>query len=209
MEEFPGNSHNSREAARPSKPRVERVTQGTVVRRKRGLGRRFTETFVGGEPRSAGSFVMLEVLLPAMRDMVADVVSQGVERLVYGEARSTGRRTGFRPTGSHTPYRTMSSPSRFEQRPDPREPMSRRARANFDFQEIVLPTRVEADEVLDRLFNVIAEYEQATVRDLYDLVGERASFTDEKYGWTDIRTADVRRIREGYLLDLPRPELLR
>ena len=87
--------------------------------------------------------------------------------------------------------------------------MSRRARANFDFQEIVLATRVEADEVIDRLFNIIQEFEQATVRDLYDLVGERASFTDEKYGWTNIRTADVRRIREGYLLDLPRPEPLR
>ena len=49
----------------------------------------------------------------------------------------------------------------------------------------------------------------ATVRDLYEMVGIRAAHTDEKYGWVDIRDARVDRVRDGYVLDLPRPEFLR
>lgn len=88
--------------------------------------------------------------------------------------------------------------------------MSRRARANFDFDEIILPTRVEADQVLERMFDLLDKYEIVTVADLYDLVGVDSNYTDEKYGWEDLRGADVDRLsRGGYLLDLPRPEPLR
>lgn len=86
--------------------------------------------------------------------------------------------------------------------------MSRRARSNHDFDEIVLETRVEAEEVIDGLFALISQYETATVADLYELLGESGNFQDEKWGWMDMRGAGVSRIKNGYLLDLPRPEPL-
>jgi hypothetical protein len=82
------------------------------------------------------------------------------------------------------------------------------ARRNHDFDEIVLATRAEANEVIDRLFDLISKYEQATVSDLYDLVGLEAKFTDEKWGWRDMRGVQAVRVGGGYLLDLPRPEQL-
>ena len=36
--------------------------------------------------------------------------------------------------------------------------------------------------------------------DLYDLVGINGSYTDNKYGWTHLRSTDVQRVRDGYLL---------
>ena len=51
-------------------------------------------------------------------------------------------------------------------------------------------------------------YGQVTVADLYDLVGISGSFTDNNYGWTDMREASVRRVRDGYILSLPRPRQL-
>ena len=86
--------------------------------------------------------------------------------------------------------------------------MSRRAKATHNFDEIILATRHEAEEVIDRLFDLISRYETATVADLYELVGEDRSYTDDKWGWTDIRGAGVQRVRNGYLLNLPRPEPL-
>lgn len=71
-----------------------------------------------------------------------------------------------------------------------------------------MPTRVEAEEVIDRMFDLVSQYEMVTVADLYDLVGLANNYTDEKWGWTDIRGAGVSRIKGGYLLDLPRPEPL-
>jgi hypothetical protein len=86
--------------------------------------------------------------------------------------------------------------------------MSQRGRAKHDFDEIVLDQRAEAEEVIDRLYDVVSRYEQATVADLYDLVGLSSTHTDHKWGWTDLRGAGVSRIRDGYLLDLPDPEPL-
>ena len=77
-----------------------------------------------------------------------------------------------------------------------------------DFNEIILGTRVEAEEVIDRLFDLLSKYDNASVADLYELVGITANFTDEKWGWTDLRGASVAKVRNGYLLDLPRPEPL-
>jgi hypothetical protein len=86
--------------------------------------------------------------------------------------------------------------------------MSQRGRAKHDFDEIVLDQRAEAEEVIDRLYDVVSRYEQATVADLYDLVGLSSTHTDHKWGWTDLRGSGVSRIRDGYLLDLPDPEPL-
>ena len=205
--EFPSNSRREKEErvsqSRQEPKKVEKVIEGEVIRRKKPLGKRLTETFVGADARSVWSFVALDVLIPAAKDMFADAVSQGVERLVFGDARSTSRRTGRRPGSGYTPYNRYSGGPRDE----PRRPeISRRARAAHDFDEIILNTRAEAEEVIDRLFEIISKYEVATVADLYDLVGIAGSYTDDKWGWTDIRGTGASRVRNGYLLDLPRPE---
>jgi len=84
--------------------------------------------------------------------------------------------------------------------------MSRRGRASHDFDEIILATRVEGEEVIERLFDLVSRYEAATVADLYELVGVSGNYTDDKWGWTDVRGSGVTRVRNGYLLDLPKPE---
>ena len=214
--EFPSNRHKDKEppeAKKPEQKKVEQVVQTEVVRRKKPLGKRFINTFVGGDARGVWAFVALDVLVPAAKDMFADAVSQGVERMIYGEAQSTGRRSGRRPNEPYISYNRYSkSPSR--RMVDPREPrdsrreVSRRSRATHDFDEIILAKRVEADEVLDRLYDLVSKYESATVADLYDLVGVSGNYTDDKWGWVDLRGAGITRVRDGYLLDLPKPEPL-
>ena len=53
------------------------------------------------------------------------------------------------------------------------------------------------DELIDR-------YEVVSVADLYELVGITGNYTDNKYGWTNIRNAEVVRVRDGYVLKLPK-----
>lgn len=194
----------------PEAKKIERVTTGEALRRKRPLGKRLADTFVGGDAKSVWGYVLFDVLIPAAKDMAADAVSQGVERMLFGEARSTSRRTGLRPGGAngHVSYNRYHPGSAGYRRDDPRPQLSRRARAVHDFDEIVLPTRGEAESAIDQMFAVLAQYEQVTVAELYEMVGITPEFTDEKYGWTDIRGAGVTRVRNGYLLDLPRPSLL-
>ena len=201
--EFPPNSEASKHRADKD---VTRVTSGDPVRRRKSLRKQFAETFVAGDMRSAVRYVMLDVLLPAAKDMVVEAGSSGIERLIFGESRrrgSTPPQAG--PTG-YVSYNRMSTAMGTASRlTGPARAMSRRARSRHDFDEIILDSRTEAEEVIDRLFDLVSRYETATVADLYELVGLESSHTDHKWGWTDVRGAGVSRVRDGYLLDLPEP----
>ena len=209
--EFPTNSKFAKgEPSKEEGKKVERVVTGSVVRRKKALGRRFTDTFVAGEVDSVGKYVIFEVIVPAIKDVLADVVSQGVEKLLFGEARSTSRRTGARPGAGHVSYNRYSSssaPWRTTRAEETRPPIGSRSRIR-SIEDIVLKTRPEAEEVISQMFELVSKYDQVTVGDLYDMLGEPSVFTDQKWGWTDIRGAGAQRVSGGYLLDLPKPEPL-
>lgn len=202
-DEFPANKSKI-----PTRPGVakeeaprEKIVQGEVIRRKKPLGRRFSEAFLGGDARSVGEYVVLDVLIPAAKDTIADAVSQGVERMVFGEVRSTARR--HRTTSGYTPYGSASRNRASEPRM-----MSRANRARHNFEEIIIETRVEATEIIENMMRDIDKYGQISVAALYEMVGITSSHIDMKWGWVDATDFGLRRVREGYLLDLPKPELL-
>jgi hypothetical protein len=206
--EFPPNSMVSKKNT-PVDKNIERVTKGEPVRRRKSLRKQFSETFVAGDARSAISYVVMDVLLPAAKDMIVEAGSQGIEKLIFGDS---SRRRGARPPQSgatgYVSYNRYSGPMSGSRLPGPARAMSRQARSRHNFDEIILEQRTEAEEVIDRLFDLVSRYESATVADLYELVGLASSHTDHKWGWTDLHGAGVSRIRGGYLLDLPEPEPL-
>jgi hypothetical protein len=216
MDDYPSNSHKSRElraeksrAPEVEAKKIEKAIEGNVIRRKRSLGRKFADTFTGANARTALTFVVFDVLIPDFRQTVVDAVSQGAEQLIMGETRSASRRTGTRRGETYTHYaRGIGG------RKDPRDSPAtagdprRRARAKMSFDDIIIGTRHEAEDIISRLFELVERYEMVTVAELYEMVGEDAEYTDRKYGWTDMRGSMVDRTRDGYLLNLPKPELL-
>lgn len=212
MDNLPGNSHRLKETKpeEEKKPeKLEKIVTGKVIRRKPSLGKRLMATFFGGG-NTVWTYILHDILLPAAKDTITDVVSQGIERAVYGEGRSASRRTGNRPSGhaGYVSYNRYSQPQQ-QRREEPRV-LSRRARSTHDFREIILATRTEAEAVIDALYDLVNKYEQATVADLYGLLGIPADFTDENWGWRDISSLGQGPLRRqgGYLLDLPQPEPL-
>ena len=72
----------------------------------------------------------------------------------------------------------------------------------------MLEDRRDAEAVLEHLIDYTVEYEMASVADFYELVDFPTTYIDNKYGWNDLRNARVLRVRDGYILDLPKPEAL-
>lgn len=201
--DYPPNSESSKREEQETK-RVERVTSSDAIRKRKPLRKQFSETFIQGDGKSALQYVLFDVLIPAAKDMIAEAGSAGIEKLIFGDSRR--KRGSTPPQAGPTGYVTYNRMHQHMQ--GPQRAMSRRARAAHDFDEIVLQSRTEAEDVIDRLFEVIGRYESVTVADLYELVGLNAAHTDHKWGWTNLRGAGVSRVREGYLLDLPEPEPL-
>ncbi len=195
---------NSKSKPPTSEKKVERVTSVKAERRKKSLGKQFKETFISGSAKSAGHYVVFGVLIPAAKDAIADAGRSYIDRIMFGESR--GRRGPSAGAQGYISYNRMSTTDR---PPMPsRTSLSKRARAQHDFDEIVLPSRAEAEEVIDSLCQLVTQYEVASVADLYTLVGLASSHTDHKWGWTNMQGATVSRIRGSYLLDLPEPEPL-
>lgn len=176
--------------------KLKPVVTGKVQERKVPWGRRLMGHFTGDDSRTVANYVGSEVLLPAFKNMVTEAVSQGVERMMFGEVRARSpRSTSYTPYGQYS----KTGPARVE----PRE-ISHRSRSTHDFREVVLQDRAEAEEVLDRLVETIDRYGVATVADYYDLVSISSSWTDQKWGWETLRDARARPVRGGYLIELPR-----
>lgn len=204
---FPANSARSKAEPEPSVLKVDRVTKGGAIRRKKPIGKQLKETFVGGDINGAMQYVIFGVLIPAAKDAIADAGAQGIERLIFGESRKASRR-GAPPSGrnGYVSYNHMGMgrPSEADQR----RSMSRKARATHDFDEIVLNERSDAEQVIESMFDLLSQYDSVNVGDFYELIGEPSSAIDRKWGWTSLQGAGVARVRNGYLLNLPDPEPL-
>ncbi len=213
MDEFPGNS---RRPINPEKTtpaiedvKLESVVTGRVIRRKKSLGRRIRETLFNGDS-GVFSYLLKEVLVPALQATATDMVTQGIEKAVYGEVRSPGRsmrgNTGPRTHISYDRPGIMgrSSPSR----PIPARRPIVQASA-MDLGEYIVSTKIEAQVIVDKLYETVEDYGCATVANLNELMNQSSEYTDHKWGWTDLTNMTVKRIAEGYLLVLPDPEDLR
>jgi hypothetical protein len=206
MTEFPSNSKLPRADSGTSDKVVEQVVSGEVSSRKKPLGRRLREVFIGGDTKSVVSYVFTEVLLPQAKEMLTEAVSSGFEKLIYGESRP-GRRYGSRPTvtpgpTNYTRYAVRGNNPIGRHGVEDRRPTA--SVRTHELDDILLATRVEAETVVDRLYDLLREYESVSVADLRSLIGWSSSYTDQKWGWTDLHGTEVRRVRDGYILILPK-----
>lgn len=211
-ENYPGNSKKERaeetksESARPEIKKIV-TTSGTV--RKASLGSRMRETFAGEGARETGTYVFFDVIIPAVKAMVFDTITQGADRILFG-GRDVIRSGMANAPRTRTNYNQISTkaannyPGRnFEG--GGRE-ISRTARTNHRFDEILLDSRGEAEMVLDTMQDLISRFQWVSVPEFYSMVDVTAEFTDEKWGWTNISTAQIRPSRGKYVILLPSPE---
>lgn len=204
MEEYKPNSNRSKEetSAIPEK-HVEKIVTGNVKTKKTSVGKKLTDAIIQEDMKNVKSYVFMEVIIPALKRVISDIVTNSIDMILYGESGRTKR---------NSPASKVSYRSYYDDRREGSNVIkiggnvtSDRTRQFYDYGEIVLENRGEAEEVLDRLGELIEIYKIASVADLCDLVGVESRYTDNKYGWTDIRNADIIRVRDGYLLKLPRP----
>lgn len=180
---------------------TESVVTGEVVRKQKSKIQNVAETFFGGDLKDVASYVVVDVMIPAAKDMLYDTVSQGFSRLLFGEVRKKTASTNR----EYTSYGSMSR-DRSLRRVD----QSRRDRiSSNDFDDITFRDRRDAEAVMDTLMDTIDHYGQCSVADLLKAAGMSPKYTDYDSGWHDLSRASISRYRDGYVLNMPRTEDLR
>ena len=187
MDNYGSNSSKVKE----DKPKVKPIAKGKVKKNYKGLI--FTE-----DAKSVGSYILLDVLVPAIKNAAYDMITNGISMMLFGSNKPTNSRpiNGVRST----PYVSYNKCSRSP------EPQTRRA-VNYGLvqEDIIFTTRADAETVLMRMDEIIAQYQFVSIADYKELAGLTGSYTDNYYGWTSSHTADVARCRDGYYIKLPRP----
>jgi hypothetical protein len=82
------------------------------------------------------------------------------------------------------------------------------SRSSGNYQDLVLPTQPMAEAVLGNMYELLNEYRMVAVADLYEAAGVTPAPSDNAYGWMSMDGARISKVRDGYLLELPRPSLL-
>lgn len=190
---YKSNSNRSKEN-KVEEHKVEKVVKGPVVTRKKSGFDKLKGEFISDDAKNIKSYVFGEVLIPAIKKAISDIVTDGIAILLYGESRNGGNR---RSTADRVSYRSY-----YDNSYDRRGPISRAT--SYSYDDIILNSRGEAEDVLMRMDELMETYGLVRVADLYDLVGITGNYTDNKYGWTNIRNAEIVRVRDGYMIKMPR-----
>ena len=196
-EEDKSSAHRSKEGkpeALTDRKKVEKGVHGRVRTKPKSGVSKITDIFISEDAANVKSYIVMDVLVPAVKKAISDIVRDGIDMILYGESKG-------RKSSSASGYVSYRDYSRSDDRDRFRDS---RSRSSYAHDDIILDSRGEAEEVLTRMDELIDTYGNVSVADLYDLVGKSSEYTDNKYGWTNIRNAEPIRVRDGYMLKLPK-----
>lgn len=198
--DYKPNSHKSKEEqkTREEDKKIEKVVKGPVKVKKKNELSKLADVFISEDARNVKSYVLMDVLVPAIKKAISDIVTDGIDMILYGTTGKSGRR---RSTAEKISYRSY-----YDRRDDDRRSTSdSHTKTRYSYDEVILDSRGEAENVLTRMGELIDTYGVVSVADFYDMVGINGDYTDNKYGWNSIRNAEVVRVTGGgYMIRLPR-----
>lgn len=201
MDNYKPNSHKYKEdnkAGAEERQKFDKITKGAVVTKKKSEISKLKDIFVSEDIKSVKSYILMDVLVPAIKDAIEDIVTNGIRMILRGD--TSARRSSS--AASKISYRDYYDGDR---RNNDRFRNETRPVTKYSYDDIILESKGDAEAVLERMGEIIDIYGMVRVADLYDIVGVTGDYTDNKYGWTNISGAKPVRIRDGrYMLDLPR-----
>jgi len=196
MENYKPNSHKSKEepVAQTSDKRIEKVVVGKAKQKKKSEPRKFFDVFIQDDLTNIGSYIMTDVLIPAIKRTIMDSV-----KAILGEPGGSSRGTS---TASKVSYRSFYDDRDSGRRTQYNVPQAR----GFDYDDILFDSRADADAVLESMLDLVnGQYGIVSIADMYDLANiSNDNYTANNYGWTNLRDSRVVATRDGYMLKLPK-----
>lgn len=193
MEDFKSNSHVSKNV--PEKKNVKRVTSNPA--RVKKDSRKLLDLFIAEDASNVKRYLLLDVLVPAIKKLFVELVETSANMFAYGGTSRVQNVNRSKP--SYSGYYSSGQSVKRDYR---------LSNVDSEYVSVTVDTRAEAEDALFSCGELIDKYGVASVADFYDLVGITAKYTDDKYGWEDIRQATISRTREGYLIKMPKAKLL-
>lgn len=192
MQSYKPNSHRFKEeqkAAGSEEKRVNHVVNG-AAKAKPNKARKLAGIFISDDITNVKSYILNDVLLPSLKKAVLGAIDMALP----------GGSVGYnkRSSESKVSYR------KYYDEPGDRQRVSNVQRDRFDHDDIIFETRGDAELALDEMHAILDHYKIVRVADLYDIAQLSQPYTSNRYGWTNLRSAEIIRAGGGYIIRLPR-----
>lgn len=199
MNDYTPNSHKFREGQQTTaeeRKKPEKVISGTAKVKKKTGAQKFADVFIADDISTVKHYFIYEVVIPILKGAICDIGKRGLDGL-FG-----GKKSGYSDSRvDKVAFRDYSAISRFDSVPY----TGSESKRVYSYDKVIIDTRGEAEEIIVRMDEIMKEYGNVSVADFYELAGVTDyDFTAHDYGWKDIRSADVLRVGEGYMLKLPK-----
>lgn len=200
MEDLKPNSHISKEKTEKEKM-APIIRKDAVIKQKRSFGQTFKEHFLEDDVKDVKDYIIFDAIIPGIKNLCLDAL----EMFFFGG--TGGRRSSHRRRDDdHVAYNSYYKSAQYKRsRRDREEDDDDR---KVDYRDIVIKYSDDAKAVVDELRDRIDKYDQVTVAELLDAVNITGKYTDNNWGWTRKEDIGIRRVSNGYLIDVPEAKLL-
>lgn len=81
---------------------------------------------------------------------------------------------------------------------------------NYEYisSDIVFNSKGDAVQALVYMYKLISEFGVVRVSDLYDMMGMDTDYADYRHGWSNIDSARIEEVKNGYIIRMPKALLL-
>lgn len=205
------------------RPKLQGVVGVAPKKVKRSLLSRLITGLVGPDGASnIGGYVSEEIIKPAIKNIIVDAVTSGINMVMYGDRGTPSRNTrygggggsDYRPrtnyNNSYSQRPTERSYGRDSSNSEPKRTNMIATNTRYGVEEYIIEDRYDAAHVLTTLTESADRYGTVCVADYYDLIKVSSNFTDNAYGWRHdaISSARIVPVRGGYVIKFPTVDVL-
>lgn len=196
------------------KKQIDPVAKGTVSNKKT-FADNFSRNIKAVEKIDIKEEIVDDVVIPGFKNFVSNmlesiisafgtIASDVCDIIIWGEKQNRSEKARRGVKRSYDSYYDSSKGSRVANKIREQQKLTA-----LDYDIIEFDTRYEAKEVLDKMKELLEEYELCSVADYYSAASLEHNFTDEKYGWTNLSNASITRRRNGkYAILLPKARII-
>lgn len=181
------------------KQQKEKIISGNAKVKKKNELNKITDAFLPEDISNVKNDVVFGILIPSLKKTLYDVFTNFLGGFLFNDTNSirtmNNQKTSYRNFYAEPPKGSVGFNNG---RP------AKRDYRTYDYGDLIFETAADAKLVLSRMDDTLESYPSVSVGDLYDFAGVTCDHTAYNYGWTDIRSAEVVRTLDGYVIKFPR-----
>ena len=206
VDDFKPNSKAYKAGKQSASERIEPIVKASsIVKQKDSFSKKFLKSFLAEGVNDVKEYLLFDCIIPGIKSAILNSISMAFN----GEAYRGDKNRQYYDRPYYNDYSSYYSGggnyySSREKEKKKRDDQNEKT----DYRRIVFYEKDNAERVALEMRRRIREMGGASIAELLALIGKPSDYTDNDYGWNDERDIRIRRISDGFLIDVPEARYL-